>query len=68
MPISSSVAVTIPDITFKPPAVMVTSSPNVETPVTFNWSTLIPPTTSIRLLASRREENVATPATLRSST
>ena len=35
---------------------------------TYNWSPFIPPTTSIRLLTSTREENVETPVTTSSST
>ena len=41
---------------------------NVAIPATLSWSRFAPPTTSRRLFASTSDENVATPATLRSST
>ena len=64
---SNSVAVTIP-VTSNPPAVIIESSPNVETPVTFNWSNVNPPTILAPALISTAELKVETPATTSSST
>ena len=66
MLISNPVAVTIP-VTSNPPADITKSSPNVETPVTFNWSSVNPPTIFALPLASIAPANVETPETFNKS-
>ena len=66
VPISNPVALTIPDVTFKPPAVILTSSPRVVIPVTFrpiNDPSVAPGTPVSAEPSPEKEVAVTTPTT-----